>query len=196
MGVGGFMPKIVDHNLYRIELLSKSLPIFVSKGVASVSMRELSKELGVSTGTLYHYFPTKEALFTSMVKHLVSSDAEAIHKLTEDNTSIIDIMNFVAGKEGHFMNLMLLAVDVKRQHSDSKELIQLLEESFNAYEMALNRFFPKETEGKGGKAFLSFFVGVLFLKSKGEEGTPWMDLFEGLKYLGDFFSAKELHNNH
>ncbi|EOQ88674.1 transcriptional regulator, TetR family [Leptospira yanagawae serovar Saopaulo str. Sao Paulo = ATCC 700523] len=182
------MPKIVDHQQYRVELLSKSLPIFVSKGVASVSMRELSKELGVSTGTLYHYFPTKEALFTSMVKHLVSSDAEAILKLSEESTSIIDIMNFVAGKEGHFLNLMLLAVDVKRQLSDSTELIQLVDESFSAYESALNRFFPKETDGKGGKAFLSFFVGVLFLKSKGDEDTSWIELFEGLKYLGDLFS--------
>lgn len=189
MGVGGFMPKIVDHNLYRIELLSKSLPIFVSKGVASVSMRELSKELGVSTGTLYHYFPTKEALFTSMVKHLVSSDAEAIHKLSEESSSIFDIMNFVAGKEGHFLNLMLLAVDVKRQLSESKELIQLVDESFSAYELALNRFFPKEAEGKAGKAFLSFFVGVLFLKSKGEDQTSWVDLFEGLKSVSNLFSS-------
>ncbi|XDD45854.1 TetR/AcrR family transcriptional regulator [Leptospira sp. WS39.C2] len=182
------MPKIVDHNLYRMELLSKSLPIFVSKGVASVSMRELSKELGVSTGTLYHYFPTKESLFSSMVKHLVTSDAEAIQKLSEETTNVIDIMNFVSGKEGHFLNLMLLAVDVKRQLSDSKELLELVEESFSSYENALNRFFPKETDGKGGKAFLAFFVGVLFLKSKGDEETSWLDLFEGLKYLGDLFS--------
>ncbi|MCW7506724.1 TetR/AcrR family transcriptional regulator [Leptospira levettii] len=182
------MPKIVDHNLYRMELLSKSLPIFVSKGVASVSMRELAKELGVSTGTLYHYFPTKEALFSSMAKHLVTTDAEAIQKLSEETTSIIDIVNFVSGKEGHFLNLMLLAVDIKRQHSESKELIQLVEDSFIAYESALNRFFPKETEGKGGKAFLAFFVGVLFLKSKGDEHTPWIDLFEGLRYLGNLLT--------
>jgi AcrR family transcriptional regulator len=183
------MPKIVDHNLYRIELLSKSLPIFVSKGVASVSMRELSKELGVSTGTLYHYFPTKEALFSSMVKHLVSSDAEAIHKLSEENANVNDIINFVSGKEGHFLNLMLLAVDVKRQLSDSEDLAQLVEESFTSYENALNRFFPKETEGKGGKAFLAFFIGVLFLKLKGEPETSWIHLLEGLKYLGDLFSG-------
>ncbi|GBF50414.1 AcrR family transcriptional regulator [Leptospira ryugenii] len=182
------MPKIVDHNLYRIELLSKSLPIFVSKGVASVSMRELSKELGVSTGTLYHYFPTKEALFSSMVKHLVTLDAEAIHKLSEDTTSIIDIMNFISGKEMHFLNLILLAIDVKRHLSDSRELQKLVDDSFLAYETALNRFFQKETNGNGGKAFLAFFVGALFLKSKGDEDTSWIEFFEGLGYLGNLFS--------
>ncbi|MGV3664711.1 MAG: TetR/AcrR family transcriptional regulator [Leptospira bouyouniensis] len=177
------MPKIVDHNLYRIELLSKSLPIFVAKGVASVSMRELSKELGVSTGTLYHYFPTKESLFASMVKHLVSSDAEEIVKLSEETKNLDDILQFVTQKEGHFLNLMLLAVDVKRHHSNSKDLLQVVDDSFLAFETVLNRFFPLDSNGKGGKAFLAFFVGILFLKSNVEEKTSWVDLFDGLKQI-------------
>lgn len=185
-----FMPKIVDHDQYREELLKKCMPIFVKKGVASVSMRELSKELGVSTGTLYHYFPTKEVLFSSMVRLLVSTDAKAIKELSEESSSLVDIMNFVAGREGHFLNLILLAVDVKRHLTDSKELMELVEDSFRSYQTALDRFFPNGSEGKGGKAFLAFFVGALFLKLKGEENSGWMEFFDGLQYLTDLFKPE------
>lgn len=185
------MPKIVDHDLYRAELLAKCMPIFVQKGVASVSMRELSKELGVSTGTLYHYFPTKEVLFASMVRQLVSLDAQAIQSLSEETSDMLDIMNFVAGREGHFLNLILLAVDVKRHLSDSKELVQLVDDSFASYMSALDRFFPSGSGGKGGQAFLAFFVGALFLKSKGSEESGWIDLFEGLQYISQLFQGEK-----
>lgn len=185
------MPKIVDHDLYRVELLTKCMPIFVAKGVSSVSMRELSKELGVSTGTLYHYFPTKEILFASMVRQVVAIDAKEITELSENHSGLADIMNFVGSRETHFMNLMLLAVDVKRQLSESTELTQLVEDSFAAYRTALDRFFPADASVMSGKAFLSFFLGALFLKNKATEETGWPALFEGLENLKVLFQSKE-----
>lgn len=185
------MPKIVDHDLYRAELLAKCMPIFVTKGVSSVSMRELSKELGVSTGTLYHYFPTKEILFESMVKQLVAIDEKEITELSESHTGLADIMAFVAKREGHFINLMLLAVDVKRHLSESSELMQLVEDSFTSYRTALDRFFPTNAKTNSGKAFLSFFLGALFLKNNATEETNWPELFEGLENLMVLFQSKD-----
>ena len=57
------MPKIVDVEQYRKELLLKSAELFAEKGYANMTTRELAQGLGVSTGTLYHYFPSKAALF-------------------------------------------------------------------------------------------------------------------------------------
>jgi AcrR family transcriptional regulator len=68
------MPKIVDHDLYRKELLSKCFDLFAAKGYASITMREVAKELKVSTGTLYHYFPNKKALFEQLVEEMVQHE--------------------------------------------------------------------------------------------------------------------------
>ena len=57
------MPKIVDHEQYRKELLGKCFDLFAQKGYGSITMRQIAQGLGVSTGTLYHYFPSKQALF-------------------------------------------------------------------------------------------------------------------------------------
>ncbi|KAB8315245.1 TetR/AcrR family transcriptional regulator [Tolypothrix campylonemoides VB511288] len=64
------MPKIVDHDQYRKELLSKCFYLFAEKGYASITMREIAQGIGISTGTLYHYFPTKEALFDQLVEEV------------------------------------------------------------------------------------------------------------------------------
>ena len=37
-------------------------------------MRQLAQKLGISTGTLYHYFPSKEAIFLQLVKELAQRD--------------------------------------------------------------------------------------------------------------------------
>jgi AcrR family transcriptional regulator len=182
------MPKIVDHDLYREELLGKCMPIFVARGFDSASMREISRELNVSTGTLYHYFPTKEALFESMVRYFVEKDAKEITRLSEAGPQVFELINYVSAREAHFLNLILLAVDVKRHHSDSVELTALLDESWNSYRDGLSRFFPDDTSKKAGEAFLSFFVGALFLRSSRTEQTSWQDLFKGLGEFSIFFS--------
>ncbi|GAA6180935.1 hypothetical protein NBRC116594_23730 [Shimia sp. NS0008-38b] len=57
------MPKIVDHDSHRAELALRAASYFSEHGYGGVSMRKIAAHLGVSKSALYHYFPTKEALF-------------------------------------------------------------------------------------------------------------------------------------
>jgi AcrR family transcriptional regulator len=68
------MPKIVDRDQYRKELLSKCFDLFAEKGYGTITMRQIAEGLGVSTGTLYHYFPSKQDLFEQLVEELVEGD--------------------------------------------------------------------------------------------------------------------------
>lgn len=68
------MPKIVDHEQYRKELLTKCFDIFAQRGYGATTMRQISQSLGVSTGTLYHYFPSKRTLFEQLVEEVTSRD--------------------------------------------------------------------------------------------------------------------------
>jgi len=68
------MPKVVDHIQYRRDLLRQSLDLFAEKGYGSLTMRQLAEALGVSTGTLYHYFPSKESLFIQLIEELTEQD--------------------------------------------------------------------------------------------------------------------------
>lgn len=83
------MPKIVDAQKYRQELLSKCFDLFANRGYANVSTRQIAQELGISTGTLYHYFPSKQALFEQLVEQVSLQDFEIV-KTIDKNQSIPD----------------------------------------------------------------------------------------------------------
>jgi AcrR family transcriptional regulator len=55
------------------ELLEAALALFVEKGFAATRAEEVARLAGVSKGTLYLYYPSKEELFKAVVRHNLSS---------------------------------------------------------------------------------------------------------------------------
>ncbi len=53
----------------REELMSTALRLLAEQGYASVGLREVAAEAGVTTGSIYHHFTGKEDLFRSAVEH-------------------------------------------------------------------------------------------------------------------------------
>lgn len=115
------MPKIVDRDQYRQELLMKSFDLFAQKGYSSITMRQLAQGIGVSTGTLYHYFPSKEALFLQLTEELERQNI--LHFLAEAGNPptlkerIESIFQFVAKHEEHIGKQTLLWIDFN-QHNE------------------------------------------------------------------------------
>lgn len=55
------------------QLLDAALPLFVQKGFAATRTEEVARLAGVSKGTLYLYYPSKEELFKAVVRHHVAA---------------------------------------------------------------------------------------------------------------------------
>lgn len=62
------MPKIVDHELRRQELLAATWRVIARTGIIGVTTREIAREAGVSTGVLAHYFADKEELLAAALR--------------------------------------------------------------------------------------------------------------------------------
>src|SRR3954467_1376458 len=54
------------------ELLDAALDLFVEKGFAATRSEEVAARAGVSKGTLFLYFPSKEELFKAVVRENLS----------------------------------------------------------------------------------------------------------------------------
>ncbi|WP_137891116.1 TetR/AcrR family transcriptional regulator, partial [Ramlibacter sp. 2FC] len=54
------------------ELLEAALDLFVEKGFAATRSEEVAARAGVSKGTLFLYFPTKEELFKAVVRENIA----------------------------------------------------------------------------------------------------------------------------
>lgn len=78
-------PKHVRRKLARpSELLDAALQLFVEKGYAAATVEEVARRAGVSKGTLFLYFASKEALFKAVVRRhiggvLAEWDAGLVH---------------------------------------------------------------------------------------------------------------------
>ena len=62
------------------EIMNAALLLFVSKGFVATKIDDIAKNAGVSKGTVYLYFASKEALFKEMVHELM---VPKIHEVEE-----------------------------------------------------------------------------------------------------------------
>ena len=74
------MPKVVDHDERRRELVEAAAAVFSARGFHNISMRGLATELGVKRSTIYHYFPSKEALFAACSEHVLAAVRQDIER--------------------------------------------------------------------------------------------------------------------
>lgn len=152
------MPKIVDHEQYRKELLWKSFDLFAQKGYASITMREIAKELGVSTGTLYHYFPNKEALFLQLIEEQTEQDISDFLAEAVDDKSLLKriktLIDFLAKSEDYFIKQFLLWADFYQQQERSEILNnQILQRTLEQSRKALSEYLQIQD-----KAVIDFII--------------------------------------
>jgi AcrR family transcriptional regulator len=119
------MPKIVDQEQYRKELLRKSFDLLAQKGYANVTTRQLSQALGISTGAMYHYFPSKKALFEQLVEEMGRQDAVAIRQMVVGANTLLEriatLGQFLLDNEAYFVKQTAIWTDFC-MNSDTEEV--------------------------------------------------------------------------
>lgn len=60
------------------ELLDAALALFVERGFAATRMEEIAARAGVSKGTLYLYYPSKEELLKAVIRDRLSNEVRAV----------------------------------------------------------------------------------------------------------------------
>jgi AcrR family transcriptional regulator len=185
------MPKIVDHDQYRKELLSKCFDLFAQKGYGSITMRQIAQGMGVSTGTLYHYFPSKETLFEQLVEEISQQDViAALAELEGTETlqeSMLALGRYLVKNEDYFRKWTFIWVNFC-QHQDSKQMLKhssVFKRANKRYQQAACEFLGVQDEVLAS-FLLSFFNGVIMEKIWGNES---IDFIEQCTLLGKMLTA-------
>jgi AcrR family transcriptional regulator len=79
----------------RRELLDAALALFIEKGFAAARTEEIASRAGVSKGTLYLYFPSKEDLLKVLIAEGLSSHVALGAHGTPDDRSSRDLLRDV-----------------------------------------------------------------------------------------------------
>lgn len=185
------MPKIVNHEQYRKELISKCFDLFAQKGYGAITMRQIAQGLEVSTGTLYHYFPSKQALFEQLVEEISEQDViTALSELGGKETlpeKMTALGNYLVKNEDYLIKWTYVWVDFC-QNQDSKTLLnnsKVFKRANNRYQQAACEFLGIENQVLASFV-LSFVNGVILEKLWGDET---IDFLEQCQLLGEMLKA-------
>lgn len=112
------MPKIVDHDQYKKTLAEKAIDIFAEHGYSGLGMRRIAQELGVSKSALYHYFPSKEALFAACGELVTARGSRALLAETKvSGNALTKLLGYFEAQEDDLIKELYLLLDYLRGRS-------------------------------------------------------------------------------
>ena len=155
------MPKIVDHDAYSDELALSAAAIFLEYGYSSLGMRQLASELGVSKSKLYHYFPTKEALFSAATESIIKQDIQQLKldgkalTLNEQARIMVELIDSLLPRYANELKLVLEYMQVIGVPQVKKDpIMQLAQEKYRA-------LFESVVGGEKAEMAYSVTLGIL-----------------------------------
>ena len=77
------MPKIVDHEEQRRRFAEAAMRVIASAGLEGVTMRAVAGEAGLSYGSLFHYFESKDDLLMHAVRHSTEQQTSRVNEYQE-----------------------------------------------------------------------------------------------------------------
>jgi AcrR family transcriptional regulator len=83
------------------EILDAALAVFAEKGFAAARMEDIATRAGVTKGTIYLYFPSKEEVFKSLArKHVGNTLVNATEMARQYEGSLRDFLTMLLGIVG------------------------------------------------------------------------------------------------
>jgi AcrR family transcriptional regulator len=74
-------PQFAEDNTKRRQIVEGARSVFLAQGFDGASMKDIARAAGVSTGTLYFYFTSKEQLFAAIVQSECMTHTETVFNL-------------------------------------------------------------------------------------------------------------------
>jgi TetR/AcrR family transcriptional regulator len=96
-----------QHEQRRGQILTTALDLFVARGYYGTSTREISKTAGISSGLMFHYFPSKQHVYEELViigcqrmdidfAAAMSNPLQSLHDLVAELLSMLENNSFAA----------------------------------------------------------------------------------------------------
>lgn len=84
------MPRNVNREARRAELVSAAATVFARRGVASTAVSDIVKAAGVAQGTFYLYFDSKDDAVLAVVDHIATTTMGEVVARVSAGTSAVD----------------------------------------------------------------------------------------------------------
>lgn len=79
------------------QILDRSAEIFARKGVTATTIRDIAEAVGVYSGALYHYFPSKEAIVTELIREYLEDLTQRCSEVMARSLPPVERLEALAG---------------------------------------------------------------------------------------------------
>jgi AcrR family transcriptional regulator len=129
------MPKIIDKQAKKQEIIQAAITVFAQKGFANTKMADIARAANIGKGTIYEYFKNKSEIFENGFRYFMDAMettitkkifkiTDPVEKLKAIFTSMID---FFEGETAEFMEIMLdfWAEAIRQKDKDTLVMLDL-----------------------------------------------------------------------
>jgi AcrR family transcriptional regulator len=155
------------HGERRKEILDVALRIFVENGFNGTRMQEIAKQCKLSYGLVYHYFPSKEAIFTALVDLALDAAKQLIYSLPQESSPQVfgSLIGFaVSDPSPHYFAIIVEALTKK---SVPVELSNRVKQSVLELKTALataGNGNPRDDNDARAEGILALLLGASIMK--------------------------------
>ncbi|QIZ98157.1 TetR/AcrR family transcriptional regulator [Leifsonia sp. PS1209] len=82
------MPKVIDHDQRRSDIIDVTWALIVKGGLEAATMREIASEAGFANGALKHYFPGKDEIIQGTYDRALGMMSEGVATAVGDATGL------------------------------------------------------------------------------------------------------------
>jgi TetR/AcrR family transcriptional regulator len=174
-----------DFQRNRKEIMETALSLFSQKVFANVSIQEIAHKSEFAVGTLYKFFPTKEALYSEVLNEKFAESYEVlIEALKVPGNEISKMNSFLKNKIKWFSeNQDFIRLYVTETFGvgfiDKKELIQIKEKIHNELLKEISALFKSGIEKK---IFKRMDPNILAIALNGLSNGILFELIENQNY--------------
>lgn len=92
-----------EYDVRKQEFLDAAQTLFYEQGYDQTSVNDILDAVGVSKGTFYHYFKSKEELLDALAERVARQGLERLHSIVKDVhlNALEKINQYFAGSQGH-----------------------------------------------------------------------------------------------
>jgi AcrR family transcriptional regulator len=140
--------------------------LFMEKGFAATSTREIAENAGITQPNLYHHFKTKEDIYIAVLEKLSSEVKTTLEAMVEESTDalfdrLIDILNYL--RKQHPVNFSIMRHDMTYEISEENHyhLYQIFQDSYLAPVARLFSDYVTEESPFTARELSSYFYSMI-----------------------------------
>ena len=89
------MPKIIDHDERRREIIDVTKDVILHGGFEAATMRSIASAAGFANGALKHYFPSKESIVAGVFDSVLAEMVQASRTMPADRPAVEQLKDYI-----------------------------------------------------------------------------------------------------